>query len=646
VSQSRTLVRRAGRERQLTLAFAAPDYRSDDYFAFAVATELLQNGILSDAAAELDPRPTVGAWWQAAPGFGRLMVELTLPETFAADDGYRLVQNAVATALENGITDESVAEVVRLRETTMLQDREQLRMTGIMIAEPLALGGVDFFVASLPRLRAVKAVHVTAVLEETFINKPCLAVLIEPELTAPAAEPSAASMPQMPAGMQMPPAMAEAMRKKAAAAPAAVDTVYRAPGGGVAAVPVERTVLPSGAVLVSQTVASSDLMAIHLAMRGRAVIDRAHGAPGAVNLVHRLLTSGVKGCDQACLEGRLRRMGAVVKLVDDPRFPMDDYYTSGRFSFVRVECPAASGPDLLTLLADLTRRATFAKPAVEREAAAQLAIFADRQGSASAEAGRLLREALYGDHPLVQPAEGTPESVPAITPDVLREVYTDAFAPANLIWSVISPYSHDELKAQLTDLLPGTGTPTAGTPPLPATAAPARLTATVGGEMAAIRVGAIRPVDPADAVALELLVAIMSDRIQMDLRESKGLSYSLGASADVTGGEMVFTAYLNPPVERVAEGEQLLTAAIEGFDAATITEADLAKTRGARGGRTMMRHLSSIGRAYYLGMAELEHDLAGYENAVKAYDQVTLADLQRVAAAYLKDFPLVTVVVD
>ncbi len=164
--------------------------------------------------------------------------------------------------------------------------------------------------------------------------------------------------------------------------------------------------------------------------------------------------------------------------------------------------------------------------------------------------------------------------------------------------------------------------------------------------MAAIRLGAIRPVEPADAVALDLLVAIMSDRIQMDLRESKGLSYSLGASAEVTGGEMVFTAYLNPPVERVAEGEELLTAAIRTFDAATITQADLDKTRGARGGRTMMRHLSSIGRAYYLAMAELEHDLPGYENAVKAYDAVTLADLQRVAAAYLKDLPLVTVVVN
>jgi predicted Zn-dependent peptidase len=660
LDESRTLVRRAGRERKLTLAFDAPDYRSDDYFAFEVATELLQaegSGIFSRAVADLAHQPEVGLWWQAAPGFGRVMIEMTLPEGFAGDDGYRLVQDAIATALENGITDEDVAEVVHLRETTMLQDREQLRMTGIVIAEPLWLGGVDFFVASLPRLRAVTAADVAVVLEERFIGRPCLAVLLEPELTQPAAVPAALPAPAMPAGMKMPagqtmpPKMAEAMRKMSAegAAGEAVaknDPAYKAPGGGAPAVPVDRSVLPSGAILVSQTVAGSDLMAIHLTMRGRALIDRAHGAPGAVNLVHRLLTTGVKGCDETCLARRLRQMGAVVKLVDDPRFPMDDYYTSGRFSFVRIECPAASGPDVLTLLADLTRRVTFAKPLFEREQRAQLQIFADRQGSASAEAGRMLRDALYGDHPLAQPAEGTAASVQALTPELLRAVYADALAPANLIWTVVSPYSHDELKTQLTDLLPGTGTPTAGVPPLPETTAPNRLTAAVGGEMAAIRLGAIRAVEPVDAVALELLVAIMSDRIQMDLRESKGLSYSLGASADIIGGEMVFQAYLNPPVERAGEGEELLTAAIKNFDAASITQADLDKTRGARGGRTMMRHLSSIGRAYYLAMAELEHDLAGYAQAVSAYDKVTLTDLQRVASSYLKDLPLVTVVVN
>ena len=45
-------------------------------------------------------------------------------------------------------------------------------------------------------------------------------------------------------------------------------------------------------------------------------------------------------------------------------------------------------------------------------------------------------------------------------------------------------------------------------------------------------------------------------------------------------------------------------------------------------------------------MAELDGDLGRYLQAMTRYDQLTLADLQTVAAKYLRGMPLVTVVVD
>jgi len=53
-----------------------------------------------------------------------------------------------------------------------------------------------------------------------------------------------------------------------------------------------------------------------------------------------------------------------------------------------------------------------------------------------------------------------------------------------------------------------------------------------------------------------------------------------------------------------------------------------------------------MGQAYYLGMAELDHDLSGYLKAVTWYEGVTLADLVRVTNRYLKNLPMATVVVD
>jgi len=42
---------------------------------------------------------------------------------------------------------------------------------------------------------------------------------------------------------------------------------------------------------------------------------------------------------------------------------------------------------------------------------------------------------------------------------------------------------------------------------------------------------------PTDARALEILVAILSDRMAMDLRESRGLSYSVGTRVAIARGD-------------------------------------------------------------------------------------------------------------
>jgi predicted Zn-dependent peptidase len=85
---------------------------------------------------------------------------------------------------------------------------------------------------------------------------------------------------------------------------------------------------------------------------------------------------------------------------------------------------------------------------------------------------------------------------------------------------------------------------------------------------------------------------------------------------------------------------------IAGFDAATVTQEEMDKIRAARTGRMMMRRLSSMGQAYYLAMAELDGDIAGYLNGLTAYDDLTLADLQAAAGRYLDDMVMVEVVVD
>jgi len=607
LDRTRAVTRRGGDAHVLALAFEAPTYGSPDFFPFLVLARLLDapvNGILTEAMDGLPPdeRADVGSWWERSGGFGRLVIELRLPADADPARYHRVVTEALSRAAAWGVTPEDVNEVVRMQETETLIEREQLRHLAIMSSESIANGGVDFFLSFLSDLGAVAAEEVTRVLGAYLVGSPHLAVHVLPGADAEAG------------------------------AEAGAEVV------------LTRSELSNGAVLVSLENPAATLFATHLTVRNRAEIDG--DRPGALNLVHRLLLHGIGGCDAACMSHKLRALGAELKLVDDPRFPMDDYYTTGRFSYVRLETAATNGVESLVLLLDMIQHAGFTAEQMAEELAAQSELLGRGARSARTRAKRLFAEALYGDHPLANPPAGDPGSLEGLSYDDLRQVYRRAFAPSNLVIAVASPLPHEQLAALIEEQLPGRGSPNPGLPPLPVTKDSQRISETLGGQMAAIRSGSLFKVDPADGPALEMLVAVLSDRLGMDLRETRGLSYSVGAAVGLHGAEASFATWLNPPTPRLVEGENALMEAVRTFDPASVTQDELDAARNARRGRLMMRRLSSISQAYYLPLAELDGDVQGYLEGLDVYAGVELTDLVRVGGKYLSGLPLVTVVVD
>ncbi|MBD3220837.1 hypothetical protein GF314_06305, partial [bacterium] len=369
IERTESISRRGGGRRAAALVFEAPGYGDPDLAAFDLATSLLTaegTGILTRALEDLpeDDRPQLSAWWQTAPGHARYVLQFDLTPTTDAGALYHLVQTALTGALEMGLSEDDLDAVVARERTQTLKQREQLRMTGIYIAEQMVLGGPDAVTGRLDRLAATTVEDVAAALRTWLVEEPCLALLVEPSATA--GEDAEATEPE-----------------------------------------VARSELPGGPVLVTETDPYGKLLAVHLTVRDRAALDQRFGQPGALNLVHRLLTTGVAGCDEACLARRLGAIGAEIKLVDDPRFPMDDYYTNGRFSFIRLECPAEHAGAALELLAELVQFSSFTEEDLASERRAQLSLLGRRAGSASAISRQLLRDGLYGDHPLAAPAEGT-----------------------------------------------------------------------------------------------------------------------------------------------------------------------------------------------------------------------------------------------
>ncbi len=607
IDRTSVVTRRAGSSHSLSLAYEAPTYGSPDYFPFLVLVNLLTtpaSGILTAAVEEMGEGADVGVWWEQAEGFGRLVVDVELPVGADPATYHRAVTEAMTRAVEWGVTEQDVEEVVSVQATETLIEREQLRHLAIMAAQPIAQGGVDFFLGYLEAMKRVRAEDVTRVLGAYLADSPHTVVRVQPR------------------------------------------AVVEAEDGGDApdAVVLERSELSNGVVLVTLQNPTSPLFAAHVTARNRAEIDG--DRPGAVDMAHRLLLQGIGGCDETCTARKLRGLGAQLKLVDDPRFPMDDYYTNGRFSWIRLEAAADDGPEALVLVLDLIQHAGFTDEHFEAEREAVRGMLARRRASARSAADGLLADTLYGDHPLARPVEGDLETLAELSYDDVRRVYRRAFAPGNLVLTVVSPLPHDRLASLIEEQIPGRGVPGPGLPASPVTAESDRVTTSIGGQMGAIRIGSLFEVAEGDALPLKLLTMILSDRLGQDLRETRGLSYSVGASVGVHDGTASFEAWLNPPMPRLAEGEEALAGAVTAFDAATVTQEELDTIRNAYKGRLMMRRLSSVAQAYYLAMAELDGNVGGYLDVFSRYDEVTLEDLNRVGLEYFSDRPYVTVVVD
>ena len=609
LDRTTVVTRRAGDAQVMAIAFEAPDFRSPDYFPFLVLTHLLDasaSGILTRAVDQLpdEERPAVSAWWEMSEGYGRLVIEMELADDADPVAAHDFLLDSLKQAVEWGITDQDVQEVISVQETETLVEREQLRSFAIMAAQPIAQGGVDFFLNYLGNLRRVQAEDVSRVLGAYLVDSPHLIVRCQPR----------------------------------------IEEVAEDGGSAEPAVKIERSELKNGVTLITLQNPASPLFAAHVTARNRAEIDGDYA--GAVDMAHRLLLQGVGGCDEQCTARKLRGLGAQLKLVDDPRFPMDDYYTTGRFSWIRLEAAADNGPEALVQVLDLIQHAGFTKDQFETERRDVIDMLSRREGSARNRADQLLDRALYGEHPLANPAEGTPASVAAMSFDDVRRAYRRAFSPENLVLAIVSPLAHDQLVNLVEEQIRGKGAPGPGLSPTPITAGDERVAETVGGPMASLRLGSLFEILPADAPALDLLIAVLSDRLAQDLRETRGLSYSVGASVAIHGDRAGLTAWLNPPTPRLAEGEAALDAAVRGFGAATVTQEELDSTRNAREGRLMMRRLSSLAQAYYLAMADLDGDVGSYMDVFAKYDAVTLEDLVRVGQAYVSGRPYVTVAVD
>lgn len=104
---------------------------------------------------------------------------------------------------------------------------------------------------------------------------------------------------------------------------------------------------------------------------------------------------------------------------------------------------------LLEIAADCARRPVFSAEHADLVRGETIADLNMQANDTRAMAGRRFRELLYSDHPYARPVDGTLETVPTLTPEMMADYHANYFGPRGMVIIVVGGVKADDALAQV-----------------------------------------------------------------------------------------------------------------------------------------------------------------------------------------------------
>jgi len=414
----------------------------------------------------------------------------------------------------------------------------------------------------------------------------------------------------------------------------------------------ETVVLDNGLTLTAHTEPGAPVFAAHLIARNRSALEPAQRA-GLADLVHHMLLRGTLARDASGVDQEIRGRGVNVKFHDNPHFPFDDYRTVPNYSFIVLETRAERATEALRLLAEIIQTPRFDNVEIQKTAAEMQDIARRKEESSSAVSRQLFGELLAPDHPIARPVAGTADSLAGVRRAELQEMWARLFAPQNLILTIRGSGAREAVVRRVEQIFGGPGPgggwigpggtaaikhpPTSLMAPPPVTEAARRDERALNKRQSHLRMGAVIEVAAADRPALAAANLLLSDRLQMDLREQQGLAYSIGSSLSPVGGDReVLSVAMGTAPDNLEKAEREIRRVATELRDGQVPRDELDKVIAARKGRILMRRLPRQNQAYYDGLRLLYGRATGGDlDFLAALGEVTPEQVSEAARKYI-----------
>jgi len=421
-----------------------------------------------------------------------------------------------------------------------------------------------------------------------------------------------------------------------------------------------RVEIEGGPVVIVKQNPDSRVFAVHVLVKDRAAFEPP-GKDGIADMLHRLLPAGAGSRDREAIERELNSIGAELKVTDNPYIPYDDYYFSPEYSYIRLTTIDVFYKRALRLLGDLVTNPVLQESEIERVRGEMLAAASRAEAGTRSSARRLFYRTLFEGTPLARPPEGSPESISSTTRDDLVAFHSEYLHPSNLVISVVSNIEADNVVSELKEALGFTprrgagprGERAAPAPPpsrdvsysLPATSAKTVRRKKARGQ-GYIYMGYVLHPEEQDEAALAVATRILSDRMAFEIRERRGLAYSVGASLALRPQGAWLIASMGTRPENIEEAREAIEQAFDDMSKTPVEKEEIQRTLNSMAGRYLMRTLSSMGQAYYACLAEFFGAGRQGEGLIDKAKRVSPEDIDRASSKYFSSEAAVTVIVE
>ena len=400
---------------------------------------------------------------------------------------------------------------------------------------------------------------------------------------------------------------------------------------------VRRTVLPGGLRIITEHVPGvrSAAFGIWVGVGSR---DETQAQMGSAHYLEHLLFKGTKRRESLEISSALDAVGGEMNA-----------FTAKEHTCFYARVLDRDLPLAIDVISDIVTSALLRPEDVDAERGVILEEIAMRDDDPSDLVHDEFMLGMYGDTELGRSILGTHETIAGISRDAIASFYGERYRPEAMVVAAAGAVDHDEVVRLVTEAFASAGA--LGEPhvrPLPARRGGPDVPTTPGirvvsrpTEQAHILLG-VPGVARADerrytlSVLSTALGGGMSSRLFQEIRERRGLAYSVYAFSTGYSDVGLFGAYAGCLPGKV---DQVLELAVAGLDEVArngLTAEELERGKGQTKGSIVLGLEDTGSRMSRIGSADISTgDLPSIDGLLARIDAITLEDIAREAATIL-----------